>query len=258
VRTLRRAVDLMLSIFPFETDFLLDHGVNARYVGHPLADEVPLESDRAGARASLGLDADARVVALLPGSRMGEVRRLAEPFLKAALWCRERRPGLVFVVPCASARIRRHVEAEAARTAPDLDLRLLDGRAREAMAAADVMLTASGTATLEGLLVKRPMVVAYRVQPLTYWIARTLRLVKVPHVAMANLLAGRELAPERIQGASRPEALGAEVLRFLDDPQRVREIERVYAAVHRELRQGSDAKAAEAVIGLLRERGLDV
>jgi lipid-A-disaccharide synthase len=258
VRTLRKAVDLMLSIFPFETDFLLDRGVSAVYVGHPLADEIPLESDCAGARAALGLEPGVRVAALLPGSRMSEVRRLAGPFLEAALWCRERRPGLAFVVPCASARIRRHVEAEAARLAPDLDPMLLDGRAREAMAAADAVLTASGTATLEGLLVKRPMVVAYRLQPLTYWIARLFRLVKVPHVAMANLLAGRELAPELIQGASRPEALGAAVLGFLDHPERVREIERAYTVIHETLRQGSDARAADAVIELLRARGADV
>ncbi len=258
VKTLRRAVDLMLSIFPFETEHLQGQGVNTRYVGHPLADEIPLHSDRAAARRRLALDVDATLVALLPGSRMGEVARLAEPFLRAALWLRERRPGCRFAIPCASPRIRQQVEAEIARIAPGLPLLLTDGRAREVMTAADTVLTASGTATLEGLLVKRPMVVAYRLQPLTYWLVRGLRLVKVAHVAMANLLAGRELAPELIQGASTPQALGAAVLDFLDDPQRVAEIERIYSEIHERLRLGSDARAAEAVIELLRARGKDV
>ncbi len=254
VKTLRRAVDLMLSIFPFETEFLIERGVKACYVGHPLADEVPLHSDRAAARRRLGLDPETPMVALLPGSRMGEVGRLAAPFLQAACWLRERRPSCGFVIPCASARIRAWIESQVPRFAPGLGVLLTDGAAREVMTAADVVLTASGTATLEGLLVKRPMVVAYRLQPLTYWLVRGLRLVKVPHVAMANLLAGRELAPELIQGEATPRALGAAVLGFLDDPRGVAEIERIYTEIHERLRQGSDARAADAVVGLLRAR----
>lgn len=258
VKTLRRAVDLMLSIFPFETDFLTRRGVNARYVGHPLADEIPLESDPGAARRLLGLEAEAQVIALLPGSRMGEVRRLGRVFLEAADWLLQRRPGLSFVLPCASGRIRVQIEAELTTMDRALPLLLTDGRARDAMAAADLVLTASGTATLEALLVKRPMVVAYRLQPLTYWVVRLLRLVKVPHVAMANLLAGRELAPELLQGAATPEALGRALLGLLEDPARMAEIRSAYAEIHRRLRQGSAGKAAEAVIELLRERGWDV
>jgi len=258
VKTLRRAVDLMLSIFPFETEFLTEHGVSACYVGHPLADEVPMHSDRAAARRRLGLDPGAPLVALLPGSRMGEVSRLTAPFLDAACWLRTRRPSCLFVIACASPRIRTWVEGRLPRLAPGLDVRLTDGAARAAMTAADVVLTASGTATLEGLLAKRPMVVAYRLQPFTYWLVRGLGLVKVPYFAMANLLAGRELAPELIQGEATGQALGAAVLDFLNDPGRVAEIERIYKGIHERLRQGADTRAAEAVIGLLRASGRHV
>jgi lipid-A-disaccharide synthase len=188
---------------------------------------------------------------------MGEVRRLSHSFLEAAHWVLERRPGLRFVLPCASRRIRAQIETELGRI-PRLPLTLTDGQARDAMAASDLVLTASGTATLEALLVKRPMVVAYRLQSLTYWVVRLLRLVKVPHVAMANLLAGRELAPELLQGAATPEALGRALLDFLDHPARMTEVRDIYAEIHRRLRQDSDQRAAEAVIELMRRRGRDV
>jgi lipid-A-disaccharide synthase len=257
VKKLKRAVDLMLSIYPFETDFLIEQGVTARYVGHPLADEIPLESDRNEARRGLGLDIEAQIIALLPGSRMGEVRRLARPFLDTVRWLLTKRPGLQFVLPCASGRIRAQIEAELARV-PKMPLMLTDGQARAAMAAADLVLTASGTATLEALLVKRPMVVAYRLQPLTYWLVRVLRLVKVPYVAMANLLAGRELAPELLQGAVTPQALGRALLGFLDNPARMAEIQAVYTEIHQRLGQDSDQRAAEAVIELLSRRSRGV
>ncbi|MBK1701817.1 lipid-A-disaccharide synthase [Thiococcus pfennigii] len=255
VKQIRASVDRMLCLFPFETEFLERHGVPARYVGHPLADEIPLRVDRAAARARLGLPGESPIIALLPGSRRGEVERLAAPFLAAARWCHERRPELHFVVPLVSERLRRLVEEAARCEAPDLPLTLVDGRSREVLGACDLVLTASGTATLEALLLKRAMVVAYRVHPLTYQLVKQLRLIRVPHIAMANLLAGEALAPEFIQGECRPERLGPALLGFLDDPARVAAIQARYARIHADLRHDAAAAAARAVLELIDERG---
>ena len=251
VKGIRRAVDLLLCVFPFEEAFLRGHGVPARFVGHPLADEIPLAVDRAAARAALGLPADGALVALLPGSRASEMSRLAVPFIETAARLRAARPGLGFVVPLVNARLRAAFSAHLARIAPDLPVTLVDGQSREAITAADCVLTASGTATLETLLLKRPMVVAYRVHPLTYRLLRLLRMVKVPYAAMANLLAGRELAPEFLQGRCRAELLAPAVLAFLDDPVRVAEVTDEYARIHAGMRHDASRTAALAVLDLI-------
>ncbi len=251
VKGIRRAVDLMLSVFPFEEAFLRQHGVPATYVGHPLADEIPLEVDRDEARSSLGLPLKVPVIALLPGSRVGEMRRLAAPFLDAARWCQAARPNLRFVVPLVNASLRELFVTELARRAPDLPVTLVDGRSRDAIAAADCVLTASGTATLETLLLKRPMVVAYRVHPLTYHLVKQLGLVKVPYIAMANLLAGRALAPEFIQHRCRGDLLAPALLHFLDDAEHVAEIQAAYGRIHHQLRRHAAREAARAVLGLI-------
>ncbi len=251
VKGIRRAVDLMLSIFPFEETFLRGHGVPATYVGHPLADEIPLEVDRLGARADLGLPPEATIVALLPGSRVGEMQRLAAPFIETALLCLKARPDLRFVVPIVNARLRAMLETELRRLAPRLPVTLVDGRSREVIAAADVVLTASGTATLETLLLKRPMVVAYRIHPLSYHLVKWLGLVKVPYVAMANLLAGRALAPEFIQERCQPALMAPALLAFLEDDRRVAEIQAEYGRLHRDLRRNAASAAATAVLDLI-------
>jgi lipid-A-disaccharide synthase len=252
VRTIRRSVDLMLSIFPFEEAFLRQHQVPVRYVGHPLAEAIPLEPDRAAARARLGLPTDRPVLALLPGSRMSEVRSLADIFLATARWCLERRPQLHCVIPLVNAPIRTLVETAYHRIAPQLPLTLVDGRSHEVLAAADVVLTASGTATLEALLHQRPMVVAYRLNPITYWLATRLKLVRVPYVALSNLLAGEVLAPERLQDACRPAVLGRDLLALLDDPQRMANIQARYRQVHQVLRCDARQRAAAAILELVR------
>ncbi len=252
VRKIRSAVDLLLSILPFEQDFLRTHQVPVCYVGHPLADEIPLETDQAAARQSLGLEADAPVVAILPGSRMSEVTTLARSFLQTAEWCLERRPALRFVTPLVNTAVREAFEAELRAVAPQLPILLLDGQAREAMLAADVVLVASGTATLEALLLKRPMVVGYRLHWLSYQILKRFRLLKIPHVALANLLAGERLAPELIQHECNPEQLGEAVLALLDDPAHRAAIAERYSRIHRELRHDASRRAAEAVLGLVR------
>jgi lipid-A-disaccharide synthase len=252
VRKIARAVDLMLTLFPFEAAFYRDHGVPVRAVGHPLADAIPLRSDSLAARRALGLPGpdQAPVAALLPGSRWGEVSRLGPLLLDTAVWLNARRPDLRFVLPAATPRLHEALAAMQAERAPALPLTLAQGQSRMAMAAADVVLLASGTATLEAMLLKRPMVVAYRVAPVTAWLAR--RLVRVSHFALPNLLAGRELVPEFIQDAATVENLGPAVLRWLDQPLARERLAAEFDALHRELRRDASRQAAEAIMELLR------
>jgi lipid-A-disaccharide synthase len=250
VRGIAESCDRILCLLPFEPAFYAEHGVTARFVGHPLADQFPLEADRAGARAALGLSSVDEVIALLPGSRMGEVSRLAAPFVGAAQWIAALRPGAKFVVPLTSASTRACFEAALA-SASGLSLKVLDGQSRLALAAADVVLTASGTATLETLLSQRPMVVAYKLAPLTAFLLRGLGLVKVRHFSQPNLLVGREIVPEFFQEAATPELLGGAVLQWLEQPQRLGELREAFGRVHRDLRRGGAALAAEAVLELV-------
>jgi len=251
VKTIRRSVDLLLSLFPFEREFLEKHSVPVRYVGHPLASEIPLQPDQTGARSRLGVAGEGTLIALLPGSRAGEVRTLAPLFIQAALWCLQRRPELRFIVPLVNATSRGLFEEALAAIAPDLPVTLIDGNSRDVLAAADLVLTASGTATLEAMLHKRPMVVGYRLHPLSHLIATGFKLVKVPHVAMANLLAGEELAPELLQNECRPERLGEALLGFLEQPERAARIRARYLEIHREMRLDAADCAAEAVLELI-------
>lgn len=252
VRKIARAVDLMLTLFPFEAGFYQQHGVRVRAVGHPLADAIPLRNDSAAARRTLGLPApdEAPVIALLPGSRLGEVSRLGPLLLETALWLNARRPELRFVLPAATPHLYETLAGMQAERAPALPLTLVQGQSREAMAAADVVALASGTATLEAMLLKRPMVVAYRVAPATAWLAR--RLVRVSHFALPNLLAGQELVPEFIQEAATVENLGPAVLRWLDEPLARERLTAEFDALHRELRCDASRQAADAVVELLR------
>ncbi len=254
VRKIRAAVDLMLSIFPFETDFLKQHRVPVTYIGHPLADEIPLNVDPKAARRRLGLTTDVKSIAILPGSRVSEVEALADVFLQTAHLCAQQRPGLRFLVPLVNERTRNIFET-ACRRAPRLPgLQILEGQSRDAMLAADAVLTASGTATLEGALLKAPMVVSYRLSPLTYWIVKTFDLVKVPYIAMANLLAGEEIAPEFIQDRARPDLLSEALIEILDSPERVAKIRSTCLDLHKALRLGAADQAAAAVLALAESR----
>ncbi len=251
IKKVRQATNLVLSILPFEWQLLQQHQVNAAYVGHPMADEIPLEVDQKTAREGLGLDSKGEIIALLPGSRRSEVEALTDLFLQAAQLCRQRNPESHFVVPLVNSRLRGLFEERLHQLAPELPVTLLDGKSRDAMLAADVVLVASGTATLEALLLKRPMVVAYRMHPITYWILTTFRLLKIDFVALANLLAGREIAPEFIQDAATPEALAGALNVLLASPSRVAEIQAISTKIHRELRQDADRSAADAVLRLI-------
>jgi lipid-A-disaccharide synthase len=251
VKGIRRAVDLLLCIFPFEESFLREHGVPARYVGHPLADQIPLEVDRTAARVALGLPEGGPLIALLPGSRRAEMERLAAPFIETAVRCFAVRPDLHFAVPLVSSNLRRNFAAQLQRLAPGLPITLVDGQSREVVTAADCVLTASGTATLESLLLKRPMVVGYLIHPLTSHLLKMLRLVKVPYVAMANLLAGRELAPEFIQERCRADLMAPALLALLDDSERVARITDEYMRIHAGMRHNAAHEAALAVLELI-------
>ncbi|MCW8944015.1 MAG: lipid-A-disaccharide synthase [Sedimenticola sp.] len=253
VKKIRAAVDLMLSIFPFEADFLKQHQIPVCYVGHPLADEIPLHNDRTQARKELSVSEIPHVIAILPGSRVGEIKSLSEIFLKAALLLKQRYPDARYIIPLVNQRTRTEFEQILSRVAPDLPVIIVDAQARKAMLAADVVLTASGTATLEALLLKRAMVVAYKLNALTYWIVRRFNMVKIPYVAMANLLANEPLAPEFIQDAATPEALAEAVSQFIESPERVQQIEQRYLQLHKSLQQDSSRKAAEAVLSLVRK-----
>jgi lipid-A-disaccharide synthase len=247
-----RACDLVLCLLPFETAFYSRHGVPAIFVGHPLADQIPLEVDRQGARAALGLEQSATVIALLPGSRVAEVERLGADFLRAAAWLAERRPEWRFIAPMASPRAREVFASKQMEVPVGPRISLIEGQAQQALAACDAAIVASGTATLETLLSRRPMVVAYRLGALTAFLLRTLRLVKVPYFSQPNLLIGRALVPELLQEQVSGAALGEALLGRLEDRQYLGELDGEFRKVHEALRGGGAARAAEAILTLAR------
>jgi lipid-A-disaccharide synthase len=259
VRRIARCCDLVLCLLPFEPEFYRSHAVRAEFVGHPLADQIPLQPDRAAARAALGLDAQLTVLALLPGSRLGEMQRLAAPFIDAAVEMTRRRPGLALLAPMANAAVRAEFERALARSgaAARLNLHILDGQARCALSAADATLVTSGTATLEALLCRCPMVVAYRVGPLTALLLRTLRLVRLPYISLPNLLAGAALVPEFLQQAVTSANLAGALERALDDGAYREYLQREFLQVHQSLRAGGAVSAARAVLRLLQGQGSD-
>lgn len=251
VKVLREALDLVLSIFPFERDFLHEHNVPSIYVGHPLADQVPLDPDPAGARAALGLPRDVPLLALLPGSRVGEIRRLSEPFLEAAVALAREIPDLRVAAPMVNGHIHELFEQQRRQLAPDLDCTLVDKQSDLVLEAADVVLTASGTATLQTLLYKKPMVVGYRINAITYRLLKLFAHIKVSYIAMANLLADEALAPEFIQHQCTAENITPALLRQLTDRPRIEEIQQRYRQIHGQLQQNAASKAADAVLQLI-------
>ena len=254
------SADRVLCLFPMEPPIYQRHGVDARFVGHPLADAMPLEPDRAAAREELRLDPARPLLAVLPGSRVGEIERLAGDFLAAAARVLAAEPALQVVAPMANRHARAAFERvlanhpDAATLQPAL--RVIDGNARTLMIASDVILLASGTATLEAMLAKRPMVVGYRVAGLTYRMVKGLGMLKVDHYALPNVLAGEPLVPELMQHDCTPDRLAEAVLRWLRDPVAVARLVPRFLALHQALRQDASVQAANAVIQLL-ETGPD-
>lgn len=245
-----RACDLMLTLFPFEADYYHKHNIPVQFVGHPLADDIPLHTDKHVARMRLGLPVEDVWVALLPGSRYHEVQQLGIPFLHTARWLLAQRPNLRFIVPLANAHLEPLFTQQIADIAKDLPLTILTGQSQQAMAAADVVLMASGTATLEAMLLKRPMVVAYRATKLTYWLAKI--LVHIPYFSLPNLLAQEKLVPEFLQNQVIPEQLGKAVLHWLDNPVQVEALQNRFTQLHHQLRLSASQQAAQAVLSMIR------
>nr|WP_067292952.1 lipid-A-disaccharide synthase [Marinobacterium profundum] len=249
-----QTTNLMLTLFPFEARFYQENGQRVCFVGHPLASQIPLRPDTAEARTQLGLAVTDEVVALLPGSRGGELKYLARPFLETARWLKQRRPQLRFVLPAANETrlqtLRELIDTEFA----DLQVELCLKQSRTLMQAADVILIASGTATLEAMLLKKPMVVAYRMAGLTHRILS--RLIKSRFISLPNLLADAPLVPEVLQDEVRPEILGPLLLQQLEDPAHAAMLRERFAEIHEALNCDADERAADAIMQLLVDRSL--
>jgi lipid-A-disaccharide synthase len=254
VKKIARSVDLMLTLLPFEAAFYRQHAVPVQFVGHPLADQYALQPDTAGARQQLDCAHEQHIVAILPGSRGGEINLLAPVFFQAMAQLLKRDRGCFFLIPAASeerfARLQQML-AEAIQQAPQLTgrVRLLLGRSRQVMTAADLVLMASGTTTLEAMLLKKPMVVAYKLPPVSYRIMS--RLIKTKFISLPNLLAGEALVPELLQDDVNSDALCRALEQWMDQPERVVELKGRFAKLHRLLRRDASGAAAQAVAQLL-------
>ncbi len=247
-----KSVDLMLTLFPFEARFYEEHQVPVAFVGHPLADRIEMKTDTRAARENLGLSLDKPVLAVLPGSRGGEVERLGTLFLEASRWLQSRRPDIQLVIPCVNRDREKQIQGLVESLEVKLPVTLVRGRSREVMAASDVVLLASGTATLEAMLLKKPMVVGYRLSNFSFKLLS--KLVKVPWVALPNLLAQKQLVPELLQDDATPEALGAAVLERLENEQERLRLNEAFSELHESLRQNADERAATAISSLLESR----
>jgi lipid-A-disaccharide synthase len=249
IERIRQSVDHVLLIFPFEEQIYREVGIPATYVGHPLADRIPEQIDAEAARRALGLfPGGGQVVALLPGSRRGEVERLGPDFLRAAAWLHVRRPELRFLLPAASDALFERLREMAGllKLPASLPLTLVSGRSHEAIAAADAVLVASGTATLEVALMRKPMVIAYRLAWLSYRIMK--RMAYLPWIGLPNILCRDFVVPEFVQGAAQPQALGEALLRQLDDPAGSAAIAERFADLHGQLRRDCAARASEKLL----------
>ena len=250
VRKIARAANLVLCLFPFEPGFYRGHGVSAVYVGHPMADQIPGDSDPAGARSRLGIETTGTLVALLPGSRAGEVSKLAEPMIEAARIIAGQIPGVKFVSAMAHAKVRALFESELDRPGNPA-VQIVDNDPRTVIAAADVVMVASGTAALETMLINRPMVVGYRVAASTYRLVKSLKLVKADFVSLPNILAGEELVPELLQHDANGPRLAQEVLNWLQDSDRRSALHSRFSQLNSDLRCNAGEKAAQAVSELM-------
>ena len=250
IKKIGRAVNRVLALFPMEPPIYQQAGIPVSYVGHPMADTIALETDRRAVREKLALPQDKPIFALLPGSRRGELESMGETFVQTAKLIRETLPDAQFVVPLATRETRLQFEtAIYQQKAGDIPIRLLFGHAQEAVGAADVALVASGTATLEAALIKRPMVITYKIAKFSYWLMK--RMAYLPYVGLPNVLCGRFVVPEFLQDQATPENLAAALLKLYDDKENALEIEAAFTQLHLQLRQNTAEKAANAVLECL-------
>ncbi|MBI0061291.1 lipid-A-disaccharide synthase [Gilliamella sp. M0320] len=246
---IKRNTNLILAFLPFEKAFYDKFDVPCRFIGHKMADDIPLEPNQTAMRQQLGIPVDCQCLALLPGSRHAEVTLLSEPFLKAAQLLRDKFPDLHIVVPLVNSKRRAEFEQIKAEIAPELKLQLLDGYAREAMIASNAAILASGTVALECMLAKCPMVVGYKMKAFTFWLAK--KLIKTPYVSLPNILAGKEIVPELLQHDCTPENIANHVLPFLESDNT--ELKATFLALHKQIRCNADEQAAQAVLDVLED-----
>lgn len=251
IHKIAKAVDMMLTLLPFEAEFYQQHHVPVRYVGHPLADEIPMETDTIAARRALCIDEHARYITLLPGSRSQEIRQMAEPFLLAAQKLWERYPDLRFLTSHVNEQRYHEFMTCHQKLTPDLPLQIFTRRTHDVLAAADAVVVTSGTATLETMLLKKPMVIAYRMPWLTHQLAKI--LVKTPYIGLPNLLANELLVPELIQHDVTPDAIAEHVAQYLDSPESVTTLKNKFSELHALLQQDSAASLADAVLGVVKK-----
>lgn len=252
VEKIRRSVDHVLCIFPFEPELLAAHGIASTYVGHPLANVIPLEPDKAAARVALGLQATDRVLAVLPGSRASEIKHLSLRFFEAAARIKQAQPAIKIIVPAVPA-LRGAIEQAATRAGMLDQVQIVNGQSHTVLAACDVTLIASGTATLEAALYKRPMVIAYRMGWLSWQIMRRKQLQ--PWVGLPNILSGEFIVPELLQERATPEALAGAVLQWFDDldhqPAKMAALQQRFLALHHSLQRDTSTLATDAIEKIL-------
>ncbi|WP_373088848.1 lipid-A-disaccharide synthase [Zhongshania sp.] len=246
VKGIAKSVGHMLTLFPFEERFYQEHGVPVTCVGHPLADQIPLTDQRSSARAELDVEDGHPVLAILPGSRSGEVAQLIRPFLETAQWLRRAQPNIEFLIPAANAERKIQILQAIGAFSQDLPIRVVSGQSRTVMAASDVVLMASGTTSLEALLLQRPMVVAYRFGKWSYKLLS--RLVKTPFFSLPNLLAQRALVPEVLQDEVRAEVMGPLLLEQLNNANHRESLINEFQCIHRQLAQAASERAADVVL----------
>lgn len=251
IKKMHRAVSRVLALFPMEPPLYQKEGIPVSYVGHPMADLIPLNTNRLAVREKLGLPRDVPIFALLPGSRQSELEFMADTFVRTAALIRERHcPKAMFIVPLATRETRLQFEAAIYRQqAAEIPFRLLFGHAQDAVGAADVALVASGTATLEAALIKRPLVITYKMAKGSYWLMK--RMGYLPYVGLPNILAGRFVVPEILQDEATPENLAEALIRLYEDKDGAAELEEVFTDIHLQLKQNTAEKAAAAVIQCL-------
>src|SRR3990167_3406463 len=250
VRKIAKAVDLMLTLLPFEAKFYEKYQIPVRYVGHPLAAQIPLQPDKIAARRTLGIDEQATYVALLPGSRRQEIHYMAEPFLLAAKQILQQKPSIRFITTHTNEQRYQEFYDDYQQYAPDLPLAFFTRRSHDVIAAADVVVVTSGTATLEAMLYKKPMVIAYRMSYVTHQLAKF--LVRIPYVGLPNLLANEEIVPELIQEKARPEIISQHVLDYLNHPERVRCLVNKFTELHQTLLGDSANCISNAVFDMVK------
>jgi len=243
-----KAIDLMLTLLPFETKIYEEHHIPVRYVGHPLADQIPLHPDKIAARRALCIEENATYIALLPGSRRQEINHLAEPFLLAAKQLAEQKPHLHFITSHVNEQRYQEFYDYYKKLTPDLPLQFFTRRSHDVMAAADAVIVTSGTATLETMLYKRPMVIAYRMPRFAFHIVKW--LVHTPFAGLPNLLANQQVVPELIQDAVKPETIVQHIVDYLDHPEKVESLQTIFTKIHEELRIDTAKSTADAVLSI--------